>query len=123
MQFCKEHWAALRAAIDERGLASLVAKSAQDAHASAVRQLDGSDDPKGDFDPLMNAHWAIFSNGLRCGGLYLMGHDDNGDEYCPLCELKKNITERPNPDVEWIRLAADEQLDNARELGLAPALQ
>lgn len=121
MRFCKSHWEKLKAAITHAGIFHLVAQNGKEAADSAVRQLEGAADPVNDFDPLMNAYWAIVNNCLNNGGLYLMGADENGDEYCPLCELAKNYS----VDLvhTWIGYAVKEQLEAARELKLVPKLQ
>ena len=118
MQFCKPHWNDLRKAIDDRGLSGLVAGSGEKACAALVRQLEGTDD-KSDFDPLMNANWAIHMAALEDGGLYLLGTDENGNDYCPLCEAEKHGP--PDIVADWINGCCDAQLETARELGLVPS--
>lgn len=112
MKMCDEHWAALRAAIVDRGLGAFVAKSGE----AVVDRLvaDG-------FEPLMGAHNAIVSNGLNAAGLELMRPNDDGSERCPLCFL---IAACPCargaacPYRTWITRAADDQLAEAKRLGL-----
>lgn len=111
MKICAEHWAALRAAIDKRGLTAFVAKDGATAMAQMVKQIESRDTGKATFDPLMSAHWAIVNNAMstldRAGmnSLYLMagGPEDPedpvdvakaGEKYagrtwprCPLCYL------------------------------------
>lgn len=82
---------------------------------SMVRQINGEDDPKRDFDPLMNANWAIMSAALKDVGLAALGPD-----FCPLCSVEAQSAELCE---EWINGASDDQLAIARELGLAGAAQ
>lgn len=112
MKFCQPHWGSLRAAIDARGLAPLVAKSGQAAHANLVAELDGSADAS-NYDPLMSAHWMISGRALELGGLYLL----NG-EYCPLCEVEEHT--KPGAAQEWIEGCTDSVLAHCRKLGLVP---
>lgn len=122
MQFCPVHWLQLRAAIEDRGMSHLVATSGEEASAAAQRHLDGTAHELDDFDPLMNAHWAIINNALQNGGTYLMFPDDEGNDRCPLCELDKHY---PGEDAvaTWVGYATDEQLNRARELGLIARVQ
>lgn len=116
MKICETHWSALKQAIDDRGLSGLVSKDGHVAVEKAEGQLQG-DVSRDTFDPLMNANFAIWSNGLRAGGLYLMGQKDDGTHYCPICESEAHGGQ---PADWWINSAADEQLERARALGLAP---
>lgn len=117
MRMCKQHWDELRAAIDARGLGGLVARSGEAAFEALRNQLEG-DAQKADYDPLMAANFAIWGNALNAGGLYLMFQQD-GKELCPLCELAKHGGKPAN----WVAGAADEQLHEARRLGLVAAAQ
>ncbi len=120
MRICPEHWKELRSAIDDRGLSGLIAGSGEKATAAMLRQIAGAEEPS-DFDPLMNANWGIMNAALECGGLYLVGEDQTGSQYCPLCEVEKHAGE--GTAAEWIRGCCDAQLEAARELGLAPKVQ
>lgn len=111
MQICKDHWRDVREAITERGLDGLVSKDGKAAFDAMERQLRGQDD-KRDFDPLMNANWAICSAYLRDVGLAGMVGDK-----CPLCEVEKS---KPGLAANWIAGCATDQLEQARELGLVP---
>jgi len=117
MKSCTSHWDELRQAIDQRGLSGLIAGSGEKVCEAIARQLEGIVEP-GDFDPLMSANWAIMSAALQCGGLYLMGEDENGNQYCPLCEAAQHG--HPGTVAEWITGCCDAQLEHARELGLVP---
>jgi hypothetical protein len=115
MKMCTEHWAKLRKAIDDRGLGHLVAKSREAAMETIVRMVEGDGDPKRDFDPLMEANWAIFSAALHDGGLALLAK-----ECCPLCVCEESKTGLAD---NWIEGASDDQLERARQLGLTAAVQ
>ncbi len=115
MQICKSHWDALRQAIADRGLSHLVAKSGEEAVAAIARQVEGQS-TKADFDPLMNANFAIFSAFLQDAGINALRFDG-----CPLCEVAKSPT--PKLDEEWIKGASDDQLAAARSLGLVAGVQ
>ncbi len=120
MKMCPTHWAALRKAIDERGLSGLVAGDGKKAHAAMVRELDGVPEP-GDWDPLMSANWAIFSEALKCGGLAMMGVDEARKLRCPLCMA--DLGGGPGTAEEWISGCCDAQLAHARDLKLVPGIQ
>lgn len=112
MKLCQPHWDALKAAIEERGLMEFVAQDAKAAHERLCGELNGSPEQE-TFDPLMAANFAIWSNGLQIGGLYLMTGD-----FCPICESEKHN----GPAAEWwITNAANGQLERARELKLLPS--
>jgi hypothetical protein len=119
---CTTHWTALRAKLDQLGLSHLVAKSGVEAAASMLAQANGTDTPS-DFDPLMSANFAIMSNALTHGGLYLLSPDEKGEPYCPLCELNSHFPDEHEPANEWIEEASKEQLTHARALKLVPELQ
>lgn len=111
MKMCQLHWVALRDAIEMRGLSGFVSKDGQTAIDRTVNDLHGAPATQ-TFDPLMAANFAIWSNALDQGGLYLMQGD-----CCPICESEKH----GGPTAEWwIANAAQEQLNKARELGLLP---
>ena len=78
------------------------------------RELRG-DSSASVFDPLMNANFAIWSNALAAGGMYLMARKRIGSEYCPICESEAH---GGYPAEWWISHAADEQLDKAKQMGL-----
>jgi hypothetical protein len=114
MRICPDHWAALRAAIDARGLTPLVARDARTAHEAIGRSLAGEAAAE-DFDPLMNANFAIFAAFLEDAGLAgLIG------DVCPLCAVDAGS---PGLAADWISGCADDQLAQARWLGLVPVVQ
>lgn len=147
MRFCQDHWDRLRAAIEERGLAHLIAPDGDTAAAMVASELERGQQPT-NYDPLMAAHWAIASNVMdlisNAGGnpLYLMGGPDApedpvrgyGAEYqgrtwprCPLCYV--NLAHEMTCDdarctlakvggYDWmIDRAAADQAERAATLG------
>ncbi len=117
MKICQEHWDKLKEAIEARGLGHLVAGSGATA-AVITGQLSGSDE----YDPLIAANFAIWNNALEAFGLSMMYEDAP----CPLCLMDKHAAECVEPDcaknsgMDWIRFAADGQLETARNKGLVP---
>ncbi len=104
MRFCPDHWAELRKAIDDRCLSEFVAQDDVEAADRLTR---------GDFDPLMGAHNAIMSNGLKYMGLSVMLSNDDGSQRCVICY---GLTFNEGPEA-WIAAAADAQLAKAKKLG------
>ena len=115
---CMPHWEDLKKTIEDRGLMGLVASDGKTAVENLVSELQEGSNPQ-NYDPLMAAMLAIWANALKYGGLYLMSQDDQGNDYCPLCEAQKHGIEA----AEWIALAADGQVEMARGLKLAPKIQ
>lgn len=115
MKICQAHWDSLRAAIKERGLDHLGAKNGEEAVERMQDELNGvaTDDT---YDPLMSANWMISSNALQAGGLYLMGADEKGEQYCPLCEVEKHIG--VGTAAEWIQGCTDSIRQHCIEKGL-----
>lgn len=116
MKICQPHWDLLKSAIDERGLMHLVSNSGQVAAEKIQGQLSGQPE-KETYDPLLAANFAIWSNAIEMGGLYLIG---DGNQYCPICESESHGSHNAE---WWIKNAADEQLNRARELRLVPLIQ
>jgi hypothetical protein len=116
MKLCMPHWDELKAAITARDLFRFVSSNGQIATEKMQAQLQPGASALEGFDPLLNANFAIWSNGLDAGGLYMMGKTPEGSDYCPLCELNAH----GGSAALWIACAADEQLERARELGLVP---
>ncbi|HEY6018826.1 MAG TPA: hypothetical protein VIY48_02745 [Candidatus Paceibacterota bacterium] len=126
MQFCDEHWASLREAIDERGLSHLV----RDPSESAVLVKEVEDvweltDPTTikTFDPIMAAHWAIVANVLNSVGMEMFFLNEDGTERCPLCFMAEVHAECCVDEEctitsfdDWIDSAADESLITWEEL-------
>jgi hypothetical protein len=116
MKFCQPHWDKLRAALKERGVDHLGAKTGEQAIADMSADFDGRER---EYDPLMDCHWMITNRALESGGLYLMGAKEDGSQYCPVCEAEAHGV----PVDSWINGAADAGLAHCRELGLVPTIQ
>lgn len=120
MKFCEAHWQRLRDAIKDRGLDGLVSKDGKEAAAKTVAELEGGPS-KSTFDPLLGAHNAILSNTLRVVGLVILGADEKGEHYCPICYLTQNCACGLGEKCEffdWIERAADDARAHAVSLGL-----
>lgn len=109
MKMCQQHWVALRAAIDARGLSHLIAKNGEAAVEKTLGELQGQAESE-TYDPLLSAYFAIMGNALEMGGMYLLTGD-----FCPICESEAHGV---HPAEWWFTHAADEQLQRAKELGL-----
>lgn len=132
MKFCMPHWQALRKAIDDRGLTALISKDGATATQRLKAELQEAPERE-TFDPLMSAHWGIVNNALRfleaAGGkgaaLNLLG-----GEICPVCECNRAHEQTctdpkcgldKKAGYDWmVDRAADDSLERARTLGLAP---
>ena len=112
-----------RAAVDARGMSSLVSRSGQEAVTRMTDELQG-EDSKATFDPLMPLHNHFWGEALRCGGLYIMGQNETGENeghYCPVCEFVKHS---PGFSAEEsIGSITDQMLSWAREQALIPKVQ
>lgn len=125
MKFCMDHWTALRAAIEARGLSALVADTSEEVASKMVSETTSG--PSIDnFDPLMGAHMAIVSNAIGLAGLAVMMPNEDGSDRCPLCFLTKSHAEGctdPNCTVttydHWIDRAADDALAEWKRRGAA----
>jgi hypothetical protein len=118
MRFCADHWASLRAAIDERGLDHLISDGGPELMRRTVDQLKG-DDSLNSFDPLMAAHNMILSNVINAAGLVIFTPNPDGSERCPLCYLNQNCNcPEENCADKWVDFAADgvkKYYDEARD--------
>lgn len=112
MRMCQIHWLALREAIAGRGLSHFVSQGGK-AAAEALQA--------GAFDPLMGSYLRIINNVLRTVGPKPFFQQT---DVCPLCELERHHEancHKPSCDFQsqqWIDIAANEALDEARTLGL-----
>lgn len=119
MKICDNHWKGLKDAIDQRGLSKFISKDGQAAVARIVSSLQGADG-KDEFDPLMQANFAIWGNALQAFGIEITAEEAP----CPLCALDHHAKECTDTGcsretgADWIKFAADEQLENARQMGL-----
>lgn len=116
MKICQEHWEKLRAAVKNKGLEHLVHKTGESAFESVVENLQGSGDEKKNFDPLMGANFAIWGQYVNDVGLAAFSNPD----ICPLCEVEKS---KPGLAENWIDGSTEDQLNQARKLGLVQGSQ
>ena len=100
MQICKDHWSAMKAEIDKLGMSDLIVKTAEEAHAKIVAQLDGGT-PQDTFEPALNANFAIIGTFMKAAGVAALGMDG-----CPLCEVDKSS---PGMAQNWIEGACADQ--------------
>lgn len=125
MKFCQPHWEKLRRAIDERGLAHLIAKGGEQAARNMAAELRQGASIQS-FDPLMAAHNAIWMRAMDVAGLAVMAPNENGTERCPICFLNQaHAAECQGPPCglprdtafdHWIDRAADMVGTQAAEL-------
>jgi len=119
MKLCQACWDELKNAIEERGLMKFVAKDGAHAAEILTKQL-ADNKAERPFEPLMAANFAIWQVSLQNFGLEMMAEDAP----CPLCfktELESTCTDpecHKQTGHDWIRFAADEQMEVARSRGL-----
>ncbi len=119
MKMCQAHWKELKAAIEERGLMRFVSGDGGQAYSRLANRLEGSASNE-DYDPLMSACFNIYAHALDRWGLLLMTEDAP----CPLCLNDEHAKSCTNPQcskptgADWIRLAADAELEDAKSRGL-----
>ena len=109
MTICPKHWELLRDAIAVRGLSQFVAMSGAEAAKQLVDEVQGTTSQDVPYDPLMKAFTMICTNGLKCGGLYLMGAD--------LCVLSELEAKTPAKAEEWITPCTDGILEDFKNHG------
>jgi len=124
MKFCQTHWDALRAAITERGLFGLVAKSGEEIVRKQIAEIESGETSKTTFDPLMGAQNTIVSRALFLVGIDILLPNEDGTERCPICHLQaahdaacEDASCTASYDT-WIGYAADKMRDEAVHLGL-----
>jgi hypothetical protein len=133
MKMCSKHWQELRDAIIDRGLEKLISNSAESLFDSTIKSIQGEASID-DYDPLMTAYFEICSQALSILGVGLLLEETT----CPICtplqivvdhlDNCKCVEEYHAKDnlgyvQRWITLAANAQLEYAREHKLVPPLQ
>jgi hypothetical protein len=108
----------LRDAVEERGMSALVCSDGKEVADRVVQELEGE---KPLFDPLLALNNHFFCEALRCGGLYLMALNEQGEHYCPLCEFEKHASGFDAKST--IAANADAMLEHCRTEGLLPVEQ
>lgn len=127
MKICDKHWAAMRKAVDDRGMTSLV-KSGKENFETIIKELDGEKKLPNEYDPLMGMYWMVTNRALAKGGLYLLTQKEDGSEYCPVCEAMLHPCTCGDPDCNqntaekvehyWTEGVADAALQQCVAYGL-----
>jgi hypothetical protein len=106
MRICTLHWEQLKTAIDERGLTPFISKDGEEA----IKRIAGSLSNKSadTFDPLIQANVAIWNNAIEAFSTDIL----KDDAPC------KDVGCNKETGSDWIRYAADGQLQNAKDMGL-----
>jgi hypothetical protein len=110
MKFCQTHWDQLKQAVKAKGLFDLVSTDGKEVMQKVVGELEGAKPTLENFDPLLAANNLIWANAIKCGGLYLLGRDEKGNEYCPVCEADKHGF------PGWIEKAVEGVAEGAKNL-------
>jgi hypothetical protein len=118
MKICPTHWQMLRDAVTERGMDKLVSRDGREACDRMIQEMEGQAPL---FDPLLALNNHFWSEALRCGGLYLMGLNEQAEHYCPICEFERHVK---GFDAK-VRIGenADAMLEHCRTEGLLPVQQ
>ena len=89
MRICDDHWALCRKAVNQRGMACLVAFDGKTGLENIDRgsRGEGRTQP---FHPLMSLNCHFTTRALRFRGLALLNDDESGRPHCPLCEFEKH---------------------------------
>lgn len=106
MKHCAEHWKAMKAAVETRGMGHLGARNSDELIAQTTRALEaglaGKEPDHKEFDPLISMNWAFCHRATEQMGLGIMMEKDaeavefekdydvpaNDGHYCPLCCAK-----------------------------------
>jgi hypothetical protein len=114
MRFCQTHWDRLREAIKNKGLNQFVSADGETLTEKIKKEVKEEVTIP---DPLFAAHNAIVEAAIKQGGLYLLGKDEEGKDYCPLCEVNKYAKEE-GADEDWIQGSTDDVLAYFTSKGL-----
>jgi hypothetical protein len=110
MKMCPLHWERLKELIRSKGLWDFVSSSGEEACQRMRDELDGKSVTKKTFDPLIGAHNMIVNAALEMGGIYVIGVDEEGNDYCPICEAEKHDA------MDWPEKAVDAVVEMMRGL-------
>jgi len=114
MKLCQNHWDELVQAIKDRGLSKLNSTTSKEAMRRMVDSVGEQAITASNFDPLINANMAIWSNSIEVVGLEILQL-----EGCPVCFLIENCG-CGSDDCEyrkWVGYAADDQVVEAKKHG------
>jgi hypothetical protein len=104
MKLCDDHWKALKAAIDARGVSAGVSEHGRHLGAKLKEEFAGAKQTKQNFDPLVSAVMMIYGHSIEHGGLGIMAVKP---EPCPICYFPVHCPHGPKCDVDkWIEYAA-----------------
>lgn len=110
MKMCQTHWDELKVKVTAKGLFDFVCSNGSETYQRVLGELKGEPETRRNFDPLMSCNWMLFENALRGGGLYLMGQQEDGSEYCPVCEAEKHN------NTGWIDAAVNAVAEHMKTL-------
>ena len=82
MKLCALHWRSLQLEIQRAGMWAEVANK----EAPACTLVEVLENVPRKFDPAIEAQLVLYSHAIKVGGQYLMGPNEFGGEYCPVCE-------------------------------------
>lgn len=122
LRMCSAHWEALKKALDDRGLGRFIARDSE----ALVNRLKSSVGDKSRFEPLFNAHMAIMTNCMNWSGMgvVLDPAKEGEKDRCPLCWCLASCACGKGIGCSlrnWIEYAADDELEEAKRLGLVGA--
>lgn len=92
MRICQDHWDRLREAVEQRGMADLIAPHPNRAITNLATELERGEPTLATYDPLMAAMWSVLSNATETIGqaagastvAYLMQPEDVPEDACEL---------------------------------------
>lgn len=108
MKLCEAHREELHKQVDAAGLYRLPIN--KHMAGRLVEEVCYGPVTKENFKPLMVGATLLHSQALNSGGTYVLGLDENGNEYCPVCEADKHEF------YGWIETAVKRVLEFANKL-------
>lgn len=122
IRICEDHAKALRQALVDRGLGSLIADDNELASRNFAQRM-ATDLTIDNYEPCLEAQLNICAATVAFTGQLLGFVDSHNQEVCPLCFLNEIHTLYGGTDCHhqsfdtWIDEAADEQLEVWKSLG------
>ena len=108
MKLCDAHREELHKQIDAAGL--YLHPINKHMAAKYVEEVCYGPVTKSNFKPLMVGATLLHAQALHSGGAYMLSVDENGNEYCPVCEADKHEF------YGWIEAAVKRLLEFAQKL-------